>query len=374
MIQQVPRKRSPRWFSSSRGESSVLGLALLLGAFATGCGSSQITTRTVDDPAGEGVQYGAPEDTSFHAELDAGREYGVVTVYKQSTCDVIPVTVMQRYKETLRGDEVIERSPVTKRQVAGTPRGSIPCEQTYARNVEVLFEADGGRFSLGTTDEQGRVSANLAKVFKVGSFDEVPAQAKIILRPEDAKPAIVAGELSLAQLIKHEDRVKELLGQMEGIFSKGDAVESADILRSYEIYNQLVDIAPGDPRVQAVAARFWELLTQRKRDESIDNLGKNLDALKKAQGLLQAMGDAAIPIYVQAAVSSGTLDRRALEWSSLRLVKALRGSPTVCAGGFSWTGLPSYGWSEDARMAAHYVHYAYGSGHSDSLHAICQAF
>jgi hypothetical protein len=350
------------------------GLALTIGVLSA-CGSAQISTRMVDDPAGEAVEYGSPTKTDFVAELDAGREYGTVTVYKKSTCDVIPVTVMQTYKETLRGDEVIERSPVSKKQVAGRPQGTVPCDQTYARNVEVLFEAAGGRFSLGTTDDHGRVAANLSKVFKVGSFDEVPAQAKILLRPENAQPTIVAGELSLAQLMKHEERVKQLISQLEEIFARvgGDA-PAEDILRSYEIYNQLVDVAPEDPRVQAASARFWELLDQRKRDESIENLGKNLDALKKAQGLLQVMGDAAIPLYVQAAVSSGTLDRRALEWSSLRLVRALRSSPAVCTGGFSWTGLPSYGWTDDANLAAHYVHYGYGSPHAQVVQRACRAF
>lgn len=349
-----------------------LGLILVL---LSGCGSSQISTRTVDDPAGEALEYGAPNKTDFVAELDAGREYGTVTVYKKSTCDVIPVTVMQTYKETLRGDEVIERSPVSKKQVAGRPQGTVPCDQTYARNVEVLFEAEGGRFSLGTTDDHGRVSANLANVFKVGSFDEIPAHAKILLRPENAQPTIVVGELSLAQLMKHEDRVKQLMAQLQEIFARaGKDAPAEDILRSYEIYNQLVDIAPEDPRVQAAATRFWELLHQRKRDETIENLGKNLEALKKAQGLLQVMGDAAIPLYVQAAVSSGTLDRRALEWSSLRLVRALRGAPAVCAGGFSWTGLPSYGWTDDAKLAAHYVHYAFGSAHAEAVQQACRAF
>ena len=86
------------------------------------------------------------------------------------------------------------------------------------------------------------------------------------------------------------------------------------------------------------------------------------------------MGDAALPIYVQAAVSSGTLDRRALEWSSLRLLRALRGAPEVCASRFSWAALPTYGGSPDARLAAHDVHYAYGSSHADLLQNACRAF
>lgn len=339
---------------------------------ALGCASSAVTTRTVDDPAGEGVEYGAPRDTKYTAELDAGREYGTVTIYKKSVCDVIPVTVMQRYKETVRGDKVLERSPLNKRQVAGQPQGKVDCDQGYARNMEVLLEAEGGRFSLGTTDELGRVEANLARVFKVASFEEVPRTAKVMLRSIKGKPLEQVGELSLAQLEKHELRVVELIGKLEAILGKGAAGATPDeITRSYEIYSQMMDIASHDPRVKALAARFWELFYGRKLEESRERLGKNLEALKDAQALLRSAGDAAIPLYVQAAVNSGSLDHRALEWSSLRLIRALRSAPAVCSAGFAWAALPSYGWSEDALLAANYVHFAYGSSHAEVLGRAC---
>lgn len=348
---------------------------LFLGILAlavAGCASSSVTTRTVDEPVGEAVAYGAPHDTTYTAELDAGREYGTVTVYKKSVCQVIPVTVMQRYKETTRGKEVLERSPMNKRQVAGEPQGEIVCDQGYARNMEVLLEAEGGRFSLGTTDELGRVETNLARVFKIASFEEVPGTAKVMLRSIKGKPLEEVGQLSLLQLKKHEERVVELIGKLEAILEKGAAAASPDeITRSYEIYNQMVDVAAHDPRVRAMAARFWELFYGRKLEESRERLGKNLDALKDAQALLRSAGDAAIPLYVQAAVNSGSLDDRALEWSSLRLIRALRGAPSVCTAGFAWTGLPSYGWTEDALLAANYVHFAYGSAHAEVLRRVC---
>ncbi len=338
------------------------GATLLLGA----CASTPVTTRTVDDPAGEAVEYGAPEDTTYTAELDAGREYGTITVYRKSSCDVIPVTVMQRYKETVRGDEVLERSPLNKRQVAGQPRGTVVCDQGYARNVEVLLEADGGRFSLGTTDELGRVEANLARVFKVASFEEVPESAKVLLRSTKGRPVEEVARISLQQLQRHDAKVAELSAKLEAILAKGETgATPEDITRSYELYNQMVDVAPHDPRVRALAARFWELYYGRKLEESRERLGKNLAALEEAQTVLRSAGDAAIPIYVQAAVNSGTLDSRALEWASLRLVRALRGAPAVCSAGFSWAAIPTYGWGADARLAAHYVHYAYGSSHAE---------
>lgn len=369
------RKETLRKLENGALLAGVLFGAVSLVGSTVACSSQQVTTRTVDDPSGEATQYGAPSSTKFSAEIDAGLQNATVTVYQTSTCDVIPVTVMQRYQETLRGDEVIDRSPLSKRQVAGSPRGSVACGQTYARNVEVLVEAEGGRFSVGETDELGRVSFSFSDVFKVGSLEELPAEAKVLLRSQKAQPLAEAGTLSLGQLAKHQARVTELLTELEGIFERTAGTQApADIGRSYEIYNQLVDLAPTDPRVQAAAARFWELLLGRKRDEALQNLGKNLDALSKAQALLRVMGDAAIPLYVQAAVSSGTLDRRALEWSSLRLVQALRNSPAVCSAGFSFTSVPTYGWSRDAELGAQYVHFAHGSSYADGLRHACGTF
>lgn len=356
-------------------KKSLAGAWGFLGMSATmslGCASNQVTTRTVDEPAGEGVQYSAPRETTYTAELDAGREYGTVTVYQKSVCDVIPITVMQRYKETRRGDKVLERSPQNKVQAAGEPQGEVVCDQGYARNVEVLLEADGGRFSLGTTDALGRVEANLARVFKVASFDEAPSSAKVMLRSTKGKPMEQVAELSLAQLQKQDQRVTELVGKLQAILAKGETgATPEEITRSYELYNQMVDIAPHDPRVKAMGARFWELFYGRKLEESRERMGRNLEALKGAQDLLRSAGDAAIPLYVQAAVNSGSLDHRAIEWSSLRLIRALRAAPSVCSSGFSFTALPSYGWSTDAVVAARYVHFAYGSDHADVLRRAC---
>jgi hypothetical protein len=350
--------------------------ALLVPPFAVvsaSCASQRLTTRTVDDPAGQAIEYGPPANTKFEAEMDAGREYGTITIYKKSTCDVIPVTVMQRYQEKVRGDDVVERTPLNKTQVAGQPDGQVNCDQSYARNVEVLLEADGGRFSLGLTDELGRVDVNLARLFKVASFDEVPSEARVMLRSIKGEPLVEVGQLSLSQLKKHQERVNELLGKLEAILEKGETGASQqEITRSYELYNQLIDLASHDPRVRAIGARFWELFYGRKQEEARERMGRNLDALSRAQATLKAMGDAALPMYVQAAVNSGTLDRQALEWSSLRLLRALRGSPNVCAASFSWSGIPTYGWGNEAQLAAHYVHFAYGPSHAALIQNACR--
>lgn len=340
------------------------------------CGSAPLTTRMVDEPTGEAITYGAPTHTTYSVQLDTMNDLARLVVYQSATCQVLPVTVMQRYEEKVRGDQVVERTPVTKKQVVGKSEGAIVCDQTYARNVEVLLEVpNGGRFPMGKTDRLGEVSANLAKLFQVATLDQVPESATVILRPSQAQPTVDAGSVSFAQLIEQQQRLDVLLTKLEQILAKGHTGASPDeITRSYELYSQLNEIAPQDPRVVGVRGRFWELLYARKLDEATERLGKNLQALSQAQETLKVMGDAAIPIYIQAAVNSGVMDRRSLEWASLRLIRALRSAPAVCAAGFSWEKVPSYGWSSDAVLAAQYVYFAYGSGHSAAVQAACRAF
>ncbi len=353
---------------------TLSGLFVIV-SLSAGCSGSRVSTRTVSDPVGESITYGAPRHVEYTAELDAGREYGRVTVFRHARCDVIPITVTQRYKETLEGNKVVERSPLSKGQSAGEPRGDVACDQTYAREVEVLLEVGGDRFSLGKTNASGQVAADLMALLKVGSFEELPDRATLKLRPRAAEPMVDAGEISLAQLKKMDARVADLVVQLLAILEKGETGASKEeIARSYEIYTQLQDIAPADPRVTGVSARFWELTVGRKKEEDRERLSKTLDALSEARETLKVMGDAAIPLYVQAAVSSGSLDSRALEWSSLRLIRALRGAPAVCTAGFSWAGVPSYGWPADARLAAQYTRYGYGNAYEATIQGACRTF
>lgn len=354
-----------------------LGLALGFGLCLTSvaCGAAKTTTRMVDDPTGTAVAYGAPRNTTYAASLEANKQRARITVLEASRCDVIPVTVVQRYEETLRGDEVLQRSPVTKKQVAGAPKGEIACGQTYARNVEVLLDIQGNRVSLGQTSAEGMVYADLARILETGAYATKPAEAKVFVRPDKARPTAEVGVIRLSELDSYATRVDALLAELEAILQKGETgATPAEITRSYEIYSTLVETASVDPRVEAIAMRFWELFYGRKQEESREKMGKNLEALGEAKETLKAMGDAAIPIYVQAAVNSGLLDRRALEWSSLRLVRALRGAPAVCKAGFSFDAVPSYGWAPDAVLASQYVNFGYGDGYADGVATACRSF
>jgi len=337
---------------------------------ALGCGGPKTTTRMVDDPSGQATEYGGPKNTQYSAQVDVSQTQAQITVFQRSECAVIPVTVMQRYEETLSNGKVVQRTPVTKRQVAGDPKGVVGCDQTYARNVEVFLASADSRRSLGQTDARGVVNANLAAVFQVGSYDKLPDQVRVVLRPVRAQEVVDAGVVSLAELKRRDGRIVELLQKMEGILAKGETGASPqEVTDSYQIYEQLQALAPADARVLGVSARFWELFFGRKKEEARVKMERNLAALSEAKDTLKVMGDAAIPIYVQAAVNSGNLDQSSLEWASLRLIQALRTSH-VCVG-FNFANVPNYNWPTDARLAAQYVQYGYGNNYAALLQRSC---
>jgi hypothetical protein len=356
----------------SRSRLAAVSFIAWLGVIAwlgPGC-SPKTTTRMVDDPSGTATEYGGPKNTQYSAEVDVSKGTAQITVFQRSECAVIPVTVVQRYEETLLDGKVIQRTPVTKKQVAGEPKGVVACDPTYARNIEVFLAAGGARHSVGPTDSHGVVVANLPGIFQVGSAGALPDQVGVVIRPARAQEVIDVGSVSLSELKRREDLLTGLLQKLEVILAKGETGASpAEITDSYQIYEQLQRLAPADPRVLGVAARFWELFFGRKKEEARVKLERNLAALSAAKDTLKVMGDAAIPLYVQAAVNSGNLDQRSLEWSSLRLIQALRTSH-VCVG-FSFANVPNYNWPVDARLAAQYVQYGYGDGHAALLQRAC---
>jgi len=343
-------------------------------ALQLACGGGARQSRIVDVPVGKAVSYGAERDVRYVAELDPARDDVRIHVFREAKCDVVPLDVMQRYEEILEGNEVVSRTPLNKTQSAGPSQTAIACGQTYVRNTDVMLETEsGGRFSLGKTDSMGQVRANLMQVFQVASYGELPSQVKVVLRPPQGARATDAGKLRLGELGKHEERVRALLAEMQAILAKGETGASpAEITQSYQLYEQLFDIAATDPRTTGVSTRFWELFAGRKMQEARGRLVQNLDALGKARETLKAMGDAAIPLYVQVAVSSGVMDQRALEWSSLRLIRAIRGVPTVCSSGFAFSNMGRYGLPVEAVLSAEYLRFGYGDEFQGALASVCR--
>jgi hypothetical protein len=346
----------------------LAGMSLLL---IGGACAPKVSTRMVDAPTGQAVEYGPPTNTQYSAQVDVSKTRATITVFSKSQCVVIPVTVVQRYEEVLRDDKVVSKTPVTKKQVAGDPTGAIVCDQTYARNVEVLLAVGEARHTAGQTNPQGVVEVDLVNVLQVGTYEKLPEQVRIVLRPARAQEVIDVGGVSLSEIKRREAKLGELLAKLEGILAKGETgATSAEIGESYQIYEQLHSLAPSDPRVLGLSSRFWELFYGRKQEEARVKMERNLAALSAAKDTLKVMGDAAIPLYVQAAVNSGVLDQSALEWSSLRLIRALRGQ-SVCPVGFTFGAVASYGWPADARLAAEYVNFGRGDAYAATVAKVC---
>jgi hypothetical protein len=110
----------------------------------------------------------------------------------------------------------------------------------------------------------------------------------------------------------------------------------------------------------------------RRSLEAAENLGRNLEALKKAQGVLQTASIAAIPLFAQIGINAGTVSPRILEWARWQMLDGFRQHPGICRGGFNWAGIAGYPWSLEAQLAAHYLHFAHGDGYRQALDSTCQ--
>lgn len=352
------------------------GLSAWAVLLLSACGGAQ-TTRMVDEPTGSAITYGAPQDTAYEVQIEPAKKTVHVHVFERSRCPVIPVQTVHRYREVLEGSTVVSRESLGKLQVAGEPQGDeVLCNQTYARNVEVSLVVGGAVHPLGRTDDLGQITVDLANVLQSAAYGEAPPSEAIVrIRPERTGRALDGTKISLNEFEKHEALVDGHLRELEATLSRGETeVSAADITRSYELYAQLQDVAPSDPRVRGLSARFWELFYGRKQAEATERLERNLQALDQARELLKIAGDAAVPLYFQAAVNAGNVDARSLEWATLRILQALRTQTVICQDGFAWDRIGSYGWGPDTRMAAQYLRFARGDALLADLAAACRRF
>lgn len=352
---------------SLRRSSLVFACALALG----GCGGRALTSRVVDTPQGSTVMYGAPRNVSYSFEAEPELDVIRLHLYRSARCDVIPADIVGRRTETLDGDRVVSSVDQGPVQIAKPASAEVPCDQGYARDVEVSLVVGSAVHRLGTADAHGYVALNLSaelreKLFGIG----VPAEAILRLRGPKAQPAVDVGKLSLASLRDYEAGTARLLAELNGLLAKGAELSSPDIQRSYELYEKLRELAWFDARFKAASARFWELFFARKQQEATQNLSRNLKALEQAKSLLKEAGDAAIPLFMQLAVNQESYDPRALDWASGELLTALRSKPQLCAS-FDWTRLPSYGFLPATQLAVHYLRFAQGDGFYSPIAGRC---
>jgi hypothetical protein len=336
-----------------------------------GCGGGTLTTRVVDTPQGTTQTYGAPRNHSYSFEAEPELDVLRLHVYRSARCDVIPTEIVARRTETLDGSRVVssvEQGPV---QIAKPAATDTPCDQGYARDVDVSLVVGNAVHALGTTDAYGYVGVNLSAELREKLFGQsAPPDAMVRVRGNKAQPAQDVGKLSLASLREYEQGTNKLIEELNALLAKGADLSSPDIQRSYELYEKLRALAWFDPRFKAASARFWELFFARKQAESTQNLQRNLKALESAKGLLKDAGDAAVPLFMQVAINSQSYDPRALDWASGELLSALRSKPQVCSS-FDWTKIQSYGFLPATQIAVHYLRYAQGDSFFDPISGRC---
>ena len=344
----------------------------LIVVLAVGC-SGPLTSRYVDTPSGKTVALGAPTNTTYEVEAQPEHELLRLNLYEVSSCPVIPVDLVDRREEMMRGDDVVEVKDLGKVQIAKAPEATAPCQPGYARDVEVSLLVAGATYPLGKTDAYGYVGVNLARVFERGLRNEqLPDKAEIQVRAPRGGHTRPAGSVDLGQLKRHEVSFDALLAEFNALLDKGTAITPEQIGRSYVLYEQLRELSYYDARFRGSAARFWELLEGRKLDEASARLSQNLKALASAKDLLKGAGIAAIPLFAQIAANSGSVDARAVEWANWTLLVALRGGGSPCASGFAWSDLDGY--PTPTRFAAEYLRFSQGDGFSTTLDRICTQF
>jgi hypothetical protein len=355
----------------ARGHFRFSSATALLSAALASCASAR-TTRVVDASQGSTLTYGAPRDVSYSFEVEPELDVLRLHLYRSARCDVIPVELVQRRTETLRGDHVVSSVDQGLVQIAKAKTGEVTCDTGYANDVEVSLIVGNAVHRLGTADAYGYVALNLGSELREKLFGaSVPGEATVRLRPPKARPARDIGKISLASLRDYENGVTRLLDQLNALLAKDPAtLSSADIQQSYDSYERLRALAWHDPRFKAASARFWELFFARKQLESAQNLQRNLKALESARGLLKEAGVAAIPLFMQVAVSSASFDPRAVDWASGELLGALRQRPQLCAS-FDWTKLSGYGFLPPTELAVHYLRFVYGDAFYNPISGRC---
>ena len=358
---------------SGRAVVAALGRAssAALGLWLAGCGAAPLTSRDVDTPTGSIVSYGAPADTTYSFEAEPELDVMRLHVFRAARCPVFPVDVVLRRTEKLQGDRIISTEEHGKVQIAKPMAGEVACDVGYGRDVDVSLVVGNAVHRIGTTDAYGYVAINLSHELREKLFGAAPPSvATVRLFPPRALGSLDAGSVSLASLNDYENGLNRLLAELEPLLAKGSAISGPEIQRSYELYEQLRQLGYQDARVKGALARFWELFYGRKQQESTQNLTRNLKALEGSKALLTSANLSAIPLFMQAAVSSQSYDPRAFDWAQGELFEALRRSPQACTG-FDWRRVQSYGFGPSGLLAVDYLRFAEGDDFWNSRSGVC---
>jgi hypothetical protein len=347
------------------------GLVAGLGCVLVACGGGTLTTKVVDAPQGTSMVYGAPRNQTYSFEAEPELDQLRLHLYRSARCDLIPTDVVARRTETWNGDHLVSSVDQGPVQISKPATSEVPCDQGYARDVEVTLVVGNAIHTLGTTDAYGYVGANLSAELREKLFGAgVPANAMVRVRGSKGQPAQEVGMLSLASLRDFEAGTGKMIDELNALLAKGADLSSPDIQRTYELYEKLRALAWFDARFKAASARFWELFFARKQAESTQNLARNLKALDAAKDLLKGAGVGAIPLFMQVAISSQAYDPRALDWASGELLTAIRAKPQLCSS-FDWTQMQSYGFLPATQIAVQYLRFAQGDSFYGPISGRC---
>lgn len=344
-----------------------VGLSLVA---AMACGSGQVSYRNVDSPAGVLDTYGAPRDKSFSMLADTNKELLHLTVLEESKCDVIKVKLIDRVRETLKDDDVVHSDPPARIQMVQGIRGSVACEQRYARDVPVSLRIGEAIYRLGNTSRVGELTVNLAEAIKPGLYPNPDSEAEVLVDSRDSGRIgrLSAGRFSLGELNKQEAKISDLVHQLELLLARPNLNEPANLQNAYRLFAELHQLdSSGDARIAAVQARFIELFMARKDAEAVDRVKRNLKALNEAKDLLKNSA-IVVPPYMHAALFDENPTAMALQWALGEAVTHLRTNPKLCGTQFTWSQTAG---NPQAHFAVSYLRYAYGDGFESDLAGLC---
>lgn len=336
------------------------------------CGGGTISYRHVDTPTIETHAYGAPKQTQYTPEFEPDKELLGITVYEHSTCDSIKVQVVNRTRETLEGDRVINETPLGKVQIAEQVDGKVTCEQRFTREAQVSLKVGEAVYPIGKTNAEGRVGVNLARRLDPDVYGAPQGEVVVLLKPQGEVANREIGRVPLSELTARERRIAELVGELSQILAKApEAMTPDELTRSYQLYAQLRSIAWYDARFQGLQLRFWEVWHNRKQIEATENLSRNLEALEGAKELLRTASAATIPLFAQVGINSGLVNDRMLEWARWEMLEGFHEHPELCEKEFRWAGMPDYIGIEQ-QIAGGYLHFVYGDPFERELGDMCR--
>jgi hypothetical protein len=352
----------------------VLGFELVLTALVlllSACASKPPPPPAAAEPSGAptapSYQLGAARDTQYKADIQIERAGLRMIVREESVCDVIPISTLIENGE--------------KKRVAGPPTSTKPCDQRFARNVEVALEVAGNTYDLGRPNARGELETAIGNRLLSNLYGDGDAEVpvgKVIVRDQKGESWEV-GTIDLTELAKANRRIEQLLAEFRAVLDRPQAqLSGAELAHSYELYEQLNAFGSDDPRVSALSALFLERLYQRKADEASERYRKNLEALAAAKDIFAANRTTIIlPGYVSSAIEGGPLDSRTVDWARGQAALALRHDRKLCSSApgrwdFTWARLNLYPPPPQSKLAFEMLRFAYDNPYEAELTALCR--